>query len=87
MGSCASAPVEHPPTKQGLLLFLRTADEKLGVVRKQLQVAQRQLEKDADLPANFQDIQLMVFLNQKRILLDIHDHLNKLDELSGKLVM
>lgn len=69
---------------------MRTANEKLDGVRKQLHVAQRQLEKDdalRDLPANFQDIQLAVFLNQKRILLDIHDHLNKLDELSGKLAV
>ncbi len=86
MGSCGSAPADYPPTEQGLVLYMTTAIEKVDTIRNRLHTAKLQIEKDAKLADAVDDVRQVVFLNHKRTLLEIHDHLNKLDELSSKLL-
>lgn len=86
MGACTSTQVEQtPPNKQAIALYMTTALEKIDAVRKRLQDAKTKLEVDEWLPENYRDIQRALFLSNRITLLEMHEHLNKLDDLVRRL--
>lgn len=64
---------------------MTTALEKIDAVRKRLQDAKTKLEVDEWLPENYRDIQRALFLSNRITLLEMHEHLNKLDDLVRRL--